>query len=239
MKDLWIIKAGTTFARTARQCGDFDDWTLNILGDAAVNVRVFDVKRDEPLPSPHRCAGVVVTGSHAMVTDRLPWSRALEDWIPGLLDAHVPVLGICYGHQLLAQAMGGQVAYHPGGREMGTVAIRLRPECAADPLFQRLPASIAVHTVHAQTVLTLPPGSVPLAGNEFEPNHAFRLGESAWGVQFHPEYDEQIMRSYITELADELEASGRDVSALLAAVRDTPQARRLPARFLEIVRAYD
>ncbi len=160
MKNLWVIKAGTTFSSTLRQHGDFDRWTIDALGADPAEVRVFDVAVDASLPEPRDCAGVVVTGSHAMVTERRAWSRALEDWIPQLLESDVPLLGICYGHQLLASAMGGEVDYHPQGREIGTVDIQLLPPCAADPLFQSLPATVAVHAVHAQSVVSLPPGRV-------------------------------------------------------------------------------
>ncbi|MHB0956712.1 MAG: glutamine amidotransferase [Pirellulaceae bacterium] len=236
MKSLWIVKAGTTFPCLRHECGDFEQWTIDALEANPVQVRVFDVASDVCLPGPGDCAGVVVTGSHAMVTDRHPWSVALENWIPQLLEADVPFLGICYGHQLLARAMGGEVDYHRAGQEIGTVDIQLLPPCAADPLFCTLPETMAVHTVHSQTVASLPIGAVRLAGNDFEPNHAIRIGTTAWGVQFHPEYDDRIMRSYIEELADELQAAGRDVSALAAAVHPTPDAQRLLARFAEIVK---
>jgi GMP synthase (glutamine-hydrolysing) len=236
MKRLWIVKAGTTFPSMCRQYGDFEYWTSAGLGMDPTAVCVFDVAGDVTLPEPRDCAGVVVTGSHAMVTDRHGWSVALEAWIPRLLEFDVPFLGICYGHQLLASAMGGKVDYHPQGQEVGTVDIQLLSPCAADPLFQTLPATVAVHAVHSQTVVSLPSGAVRLACNDFEPNHAFRIGAMAWGVQFHPEYDDRIMRSYIEELADELRAAGQDVLALSAALRATPDAQQVLTRFADIVR---
>ena len=198
---------------------------------------VFDAVADRPLPEPAACAAVVITGAHAMVTEALPWSVRLEQWIPQLLDAEVPVLGICYGHQLLAQAMGGRVDYHPGGREIGTVKIARLPECATDPLLCDLPSEFSAHVVHAQTVTHLPPGAVCLARNSFEPHHAFRIGASAWGVQFHPEYSEQIMRLYIEQLADELVACQRNVAELLETVRDTDAAQSVLVRFAQYVQA--
>jgi GMP synthase (glutamine-hydrolysing) len=200
-------------------------------------VNVFDVTVDESLPEPASCAAVIITGAHAMVTEALPWSVRLEQWIPQLLDAEVPLLGICYGHQLLAQAMGGRVDYHPGGREIGTVEITRLPACATDPLLGDLPAEFPAHVVHAQTVVDLPPGAICLAGNSFEPHHAFRIGASAWGVQFHPEYTAPIMRAYIEQLSDELVAGQRNVAELLETVMDTDAAQRVLPCFTQYVRA--
>jgi len=190
-----------------------------------------DVAAGSPLPDAKACSGVVVTGSHAMVTDNLPWSEATAAWIPSLIAAEVPFLGICYGHQLLAQAMGGRVGFHPGGEEIGTVDIHLLPNSRTDPLFCSLPSPFKAHTTHSQTVLSLPQGAVCLASNSFEPHHAFRLGSCAWGVQFHPEYDRKIMESYVVEQTEELEAAGQDVPELLRTIADTPEAATILRRF--------
>lgn len=237
MQRLWIIKTGTTFPETARQYGDFDKWTRDGLGMQARDAEVVDVQRDEPLPDPAECTGVVITGAHEMVTDRLPWSLRVQRWIPQLLAADVPLLGICYGHQLLAQATGGRVGYHPAGREIGTVPVHLQPDRPADPLFDGVPPTVLAHVVHAQSVLQLPLGAVWLAWNEFEPHHAYRLGEHAWGVQFHPEYDSRIMKSYIRLLAEELSSAHRDVQEVLDSVQETPVARGILQRFAEYVRS--
>ncbi len=231
MRRLFIIKAGTTFPNTARQWGDFDLWTLNGLQLSSSEVEVVDVAAGSPLPDAIACSGVVVTGSHAMVTDNLPWSEATAAWIPSLIAAEVPFLGICYGHQLLAQAMGGRVGFHPGGEEIGTVDIHLLPNSRTDPLFCSLPSPFKAHTTHSQTVLSLPQGAVCLASNSFEPHHAFRLGSCAWGVQFHPEYDRKIMESYVVEQTEGLEAAGQDVPELLRTIADTPEAATILRRF--------
>jgi GMP synthase (glutamine-hydrolysing) len=232
---LFIIKTGTTFPGTAREWGDFDSWTLNGLklkrGDAAV----VDVTRGHDLPDVEACGGVAVTGSHANVTDNLPWSMAIAAWIPSLVEARIPFLGICYGHQLLAHALGGKVGFHPDGEEIGTVDIHLLPDSLTDPLFHSLPSPFLAHTTHSQTVLSLPQGAVRLASNSFEPNHAFRFGSCAWGVQFHPEYDMNIMKSYVMEQVKELEAAGRDVPHLLGTIEDTPVAVEIMRRFAAMV----
>lgn len=236
MKKLCIIKAGTTFPATAKQFGDFDQWTAATLGITGVEIDIVDAENGADLPSVEECAGAVITGSHSMVTDNLPWSVRLEEWILSLLRTDTPLFGICYGHQLLAKAAGGQVGFHPHGEEIGTVAVQLLPECIHDPVFHSLPQSFLVHVTHEQTVLRLPAGAIRLAANPYEPNHAFRIGGWAWGVQFHPEYSKDILRSYIREQKNELEAAGRNVAELLGAVSETPFAAKTLQNFGNVVK---
>lgn len=235
MKKLYIVKTGTTFAATNARYGDFDDWTVAALGATDIPLEVIDAKMMPELPSWRQCAGVTVTGAHEMVTERLPWSAALEPWIAELVENKVPFFGVCYGHQLLAQATGGEVGYHPQGQEIGTELIERLPSCDNDPLCADFPPQFYGQTTHSQSVLTLPLAAVRLAANSFEPNHAFRLGECAWGVQFHPEYTGAIMTSYIEEQAASLRTRGRDVPGLISAVRETPDAAALYRRFTRFV----
>lgn len=231
MKNLYIIKVGSTFATEVERLGDFEEWVRRGLGDMPCPVAVVNAEAGEALPAPERCAGVVVTGSHAMVTDNLPWSVAIERWIGELVAASAPFLGICYGHQLLGRAAGGEVGYHPQGREAGTVAIELTPEGQRDALFDGIPPRFAVHATHSQSVLRLPDGALRLACNSFEPNHAFRVGESAWGVQFHPEYTREIMAAYLQEGSAGSGAS-RKGSGVLG---ETPLAGRVLTNFASFV----
>lgn len=237
MKKLYIIKTGTTFPSTGKQFGDFDRWTAMALGSAEVKIAIVDAEHGDSLPPEDKCAGVVITGSHAMVTDNAPWSIKLEKWLALLIEASTPVFGICYGHQLLARSAGGRVDYHPHGKEIGTVSVELLSDCSDDPVFKSIPKSILAHVTHSQTVLDLPRTAIRLATNRHEPNHAFRLGDCAWGVQFHPEYSAGIMRSYIQQQAGELQTAGIDVSQLLNAVSETPVAAQLLKQFGNFVQS--
>jgi len=228
-----IIKVGSTFPELAA-AGDFENWTADGTGLPQNALRVWDAVCAPHDPPPGDWRGAVITGSHAMVSDREPWSEALAGWLRNAVTAQLPVLGICYGHQLLAHAMGGTVDYHPRGREIGTVEVRLTDAAGRDPLFGDLPPVFFAHATHAQSVVALPPGAVLLAGNDDEPHHAFRLGRLAWGVQFHPEYDPFLMRAYVTAQADALAAVGRDWRRIRSAVRATPEACGLLRRFADL-----
>lgn len=238
-RPLAIIKTGQTFDAVREARGDFEHWIVAGLGAVRLPVVVLDPRRGDTLPPPEHIAGAIVTGSGAMVTDRAAWSEATGRWLARLAAQDTPVLGICFGHQLLADALGGEAADHPGGMEIGTVEIELTPEAAYDPLLSGLPARFEAQAVHSQRALRLPAGAVRLAGNAFEPNQAFRLGRCAWGVQFHPEFDAPVMRDYLDRMAGHLRGQGRDPDALRARIADTPAAARLLERFARIAEAHD
>jgi len=233
MKPLLIVKTGSTFAELAAQLGDFEDWICRTAANPTRPVVTFNAQKQTSLPDPLAFAGVVITGSNAMVTDREPWSEALVPWLRQVVGLGLPVLGICYGHQLLAHALGGRVDFHPNGMEIGTAQISTTTEAALDPLFCAVSPTFAAHTIHSQSVIRLPEGAVLLARNAFEPHHAFRVGACAWGVQFHPEFDAPAMRGSIQQMNHKLIAQGVDVPALLAQVSETPEAHALLARFCQ------
>jgi len=230
-RPLVIVKAGDTHASLVEAQGNFEHWIARGLGDTTLPVVVLDPRRGDTLPPPAAIAAAVVTGSHAMVSHRDAWSEATGRWLAAAARAGTPLLGICYGHQLLADALGGRADDHPQGLELGTVMVDLSAEAADDPLFGGLPARFPAHVVHRQSALQLPAGAVRLASNAWEPNQAFRIGDSAWGVQFHPEFDDDAMRGYVDVVA----AGQADAQALRAQVRPTPEASSLLRHFAELV----
>jgi GMP synthase (glutamine-hydrolysing) len=231
-----ILKTGSTLAPIRARRGDFEDWIALRMGLAAGAARVLDARAGPALPDPTELAGVVVTGSAAMVSEREAWSERAGQWLAAAVGAGTPVLGICYGHQLLAQALGGRVGRNPRGREIGTVRLSLLPEARGDPLLGALGAQAAVHETHVECVLELPAGARRLAESELDPVQAYAVGERTWGVQFHPEFDAEVMRSYLDGRRDALRAEGLDPDALLSEVRETPAGAQVLARFAALLR---
>lgn len=229
MARLLILKTGSTYPDIRQQFGDFDRWFLRHL--ATDEVTVCDVTREPPPAALSEWQGVVVTGSPAMVTDREAWSERAAAWLRKAVDERIPVLGVCYGHQLLAHAFGGRVGFRDQGRESGTFQVRLTPEGQRDPLLGQLPPLFPAHLTHAQSVLELPSEAVLLARSDGEPYQAFRIGRHAWGVQFHPEFTDQVMAAYLETQAPGLREEGQDPRQLQSAVRPTPEATGLLARF--------
>jgi len=238
-RPLAIVKVGDTFEPLRERRGDFEHWIAAGLGDTSLPVVVLDPRRGDTLPDPSTLAGAIVTGSHAMVSHREPWSESTGRWLARMVAHDTPVLGICFGHQLLADALGGEAGDHPVGMEVGTVQVELRPEAADDPLTKGLPQRFDAHVVHRQSALRLPKDAVRLAGNDFEPTQAFRIGQHAWGVQFHPEFDDDVMRGYVEHLAEPLRTEGRNPAALEADVKPTPAAAGLLQRFARIAEAHN
>lgn len=223
---LYIIKTGDTLPALQTQHGDFEDWIERGLQGQGLPVRTIDPRTQAEWPAQAQIAGVVVTGSPAMVTDRAEWSERTAAWLALQVGQDVPVLGICYGHQLLAHALGGAVGHHPQGIEIGTVAVQSTEAAASDPVFGALPAQFQAQVVHEQSVLRLPPGATVLARNGHEPHQAFRVGPHAWGVQFHPEFSRTVMQDYL-----DLLGSKKPGAASPGPADDTPEAAALLPRF--------
>ena len=222
MRRLLVVRCGDPPEPVRRRHGGFVDWFAEALPEPPAVVPA-----GEALPPLSDFAGAILTGSLASVTDPEPRIAATAAWLRDNLGAR-PVLGVCFGCQLLAVATGGRVGRNPAGPEVGTWPLRRTAAGRRDPLFSVLPDAFAAHESHFDAVLEPPPGAVRLAGGARTAWQAFRLdtaGHPAWGVQFHPEMTA---------------ARGADLARALGArpappYRDTPQGRRLLARFAALL----
>jgi GMP synthase (glutamine-hydrolysing) len=233
-----IVKTGSALPAVRAVCGDFEDWIAHGMGLGDADVCVVRVCDGETLPEPDAISGVAVTGSASFVSQPEPWAERTAAWLPSAVEAGTPVLGICYGHQLLASALGGRVGPNPAGRQIGTVRVDLSAAVrAVDPLLGHLPETVDVQASHVESVLELPPGATLLGSSDADPNHAFSLGDSAWGLQFHPDFDAVVIRGYIEQRAEVLLEEGLDPEHLMREARDTPHGSSVLRRFGEIVRS--
>jgi GMP synthase (glutamine-hydrolysing) len=147
---------------------------------------------------------------------RLPFLRRERELLREAVEEGVPVLGICLGGQVLARALGAEV--RPSERpERGWLAVEATPEAAGDPLLGHLREPVGVYQWHTD-VFDLPEGAVRLARSELSPNQAFRYGERAWGLQFHPEVDAPLFAGWMQNYADAPARVGLDRHALEAAI---------------------
>lgn len=233
---LLIVKTGSAFAEARKRFGDFDDWFMHGLGADRFDYRTVTVSDGDglpPLDSLERFAGVVVTGSPAMVSHRLDWSERTAEWLARLVEGdRLPLLGVCYGHQLVAHALGGRVGPNPNGRRMGTR--RLFVEADGDELLGCLPTNSRVHVTHLEVVLDPPACARVLGATEGDPNHVLHFGGRSWGVQFHPEFDARIMRCYVEARSELLDGEGFDSAAILDAVQPARAGDRVLQQFAEI-----
>ena len=214
-RSILVLQTGDPVPSIEARRGSFAQMIKDVIGPLwDGGYEVADVRVADPA-STEGVAAVVITGSAANVPDREPWMLRTEAWLREIVGAGVPVFGICFGHQILAQALGGEVIRNPRGREIGTKTIARK---ADDPIFEGLPEEIVANVTHVDTVGRLPPGAVGLASSPLEDNHAIRFTETCYGVQFHPEIDADIMRGYIETRAEILASEGIDPIALRESV---------------------
>lgn len=214
--------------------GNVPDWFRRALGAQGAQVDVLRVFEGETVPQDwkNRYAVGVISGSWAMVTDRAPWSEAVAGWIREAVASDFPLLGVCYGHQLMAHALGGEVADHPEGIEIGTRTVSLLPGASADPMLSHLPASFPAQLTHYQSVRRMPAGAVRLAESDHDAHQIIRYGERAMSSQFHPEMTVVELGAIIGVRREALQGQGLDVVGLENALQDTPQARSLLTQFV-------
>lgn len=234
MKAIYIFKTGDTFVHVKEKYGDFEDWIIQHISNPPFKIKTLDVTKADVFPDEKECLGVIITGSHAMVSDELEWSLKLEKYLVKLSQNEVPILGICYGHQLLGKAFGGISGDNVKGKEVGTMKITLVSK-NDDALFSSVPASFFAHTTHTQTVQSLPKNAKSFATSFLDENHMVRFAKNVWGVQFHPEFDVPIMKEYIKAQKEVLEKEGKNVEKLLEEVKPTPYANNMINNFISIV----
>jgi GMP synthase (glutamine-hydrolysing) len=113
--------------------------------------------------------------------------------------------------------------------------VTLTEQAREDPLFGSLPSCLVMQATHVESVLDLPPSAVLLGRSDLDPHQAFRLGRCAWSVQFHPEFDVEVVRGYIETRRDLIEADGLDVDAILSATAESDHGIRLLRRFAQLL----
>jgi len=171
----------------------------NLRRELNANVTVYKLSEGEFPPSVSAAEwgfdGVIISGSQTSVYEDHDWIHEATEWIRRVHRADIPILGVCWGHQFLAQALGGRVV-DMGEYELGYERIA---RLGDDPLFEGLPEEFTSFETHSDRVAEVPPGAATLARNDYGVQ-AFRVG-STYGVQFHPEYDRETA-VWVTEGKD-------------------------------------
>jgi GMP synthase-like glutamine amidotransferase len=167
------------------------------------------------LPALDGYAALVVLGGPMGAHDDgvAPWLPVTRVLLREAVGTGVPVLGVCLGAQLLAAALGGQVRRGSDGPEVGPGLVAKRDVAADDRLFRSVPFTPDVVHWHWDEISELPAGATLLASSTRYPHQAFRVGERAWGLQFHVETTPEIVRRWAAEDAGPLASEGYDVAA--------------------------
>ncbi len=194
----WLTEAGLELA-TARPYAD-DALPADLDGYAALVVLGGD---QHAYPGPDGTPGA-------------PWFPALEGLLRKAVRFKVPTLGVCLGGQLLATAHGGTVERSPAGPEIGARMVARRDAAEHDTLWRYVPFAPDVLQWHHDEITELPVGAVLLAASTHYPHQAFRLGDRAWGLQFHIECDEEMFASWAAGNGEVLADLGTDAETVLA-----------------------
>jgi GMP synthase (glutamine-hydrolysing) len=194
-------------------------------------------------PTEGECGGIIIGGSTLYIFDK---DLAEHEWMRKMLDfireasEKVPVLGLCFGHQVIGRAFGTDLKlYGPEmGYEAGFVPVRLTAEGINDPLFKNFPESFEALFSHFSYIDTVPDGGVLLLTPEDPKNpsiQGFRVGESTWGVQFHPEYPPKGLREVIKGLAASVEGTVDMETVLKTFERDGRQDHLVLKNFADFL----
>jgi GMP synthase (glutamine-hydrolysing) len=194
----------------------FGEW----LSDAEVVTDVVRPFAGDVVPEHLETDGLLVMGGRMSVwhDGDHPWLADVRRLLRHAVQADRPTLGICLGGQLLAQAFGGAVTTGDQGVEAGVIRVEWRPESRSDALFSGLPTPFPVGSLHGDAVARLPDAAVWLGRSAMYRYQAFRVGPSAWGVQFHPELAFSTYRAWIAGLAATNDAARQE--RLVGAVAD-------------------
>jgi GMP synthase-like glutamine amidotransferase len=213
------------------------------LARAGVELDVRRVFAGDAVPtSAEGLAAVVAMGGPMSMTsdDGFPTRRRELGFLADAARGGVPVLGVCLGAQLLAAALGAEVVAGGHGPEIGWGPVTLNAAARDDPLFAGLPEVVEVLHWHGDT-FDLPPGAELLASSSRYANQAFRVGEVAWGLQFHLEVDEAAVGLFLEHFGADAARQGVDPRVIAAATpvalaRLAPVQRLVLDRFAALVR---
>jgi GMP synthase (glutamine-hydrolysing) len=223
-KRILLLKPGVTSSRAV--LGDYEAWFGRGCGD--VELARVELHAGETPPAVDGFDGVIMTGSPLSVTQPVEWMVRAADYLLASGERGKPVLGVCFGHQLLAWAGGARVARNPLGRELGTVRVWLTDEGQRSPLLEGFPDRFEVQATHEDIVVDPPPALTVLARNAVAAVQAFQLGPRSFGVQFHPEMDAASIQFCI----DAKDTRPEDRAKAVA--RETPMGERLLRRFVSL-----
>ena len=196
MNKIIILDCGPSLEDVSREFGQSPEWIISVLENTGCEFDWIKSYRGETMNSSSGDAWII-TGSPQSVYDEEDWMLQLEENIRGAFECKKPVLGICFGHQLIAKSFGGRVEINPNGWELGSYSIKLTAHGKKSSLFNNMEEEVIVYESHQDSVTVIPDGAVELAYNQ-KCIQAFQLHDTLYSVQFHPEFSWDIMKKYVS-----------------------------------------
>lgn len=208
--EIGIIQTGKVRDRLVAAHGEYPGMFERLLRPhlPQARFRAVALVDGEALPAPGACDGWVVTGSRHGVYDDLPWIEPLKAWLRQARAARVPLIGVCFGHQIMAEAFGGRAVKHAGGWRIGASGFE---RVAAPGWAGAVPRAPRLHSLHQDQVVADPPGATRWLTAPGCASAALIYGDAerpeAISVQPHPEFNDGFTGA-ITDYLEELETIG-------------------------------
>jgi len=239
-KHLLLLQTGRAVPLVHDAHGDFPVlFDRGLQGaDLPFTLEVVDVMEAPPdrLPA---ADGVIVSGSASMVAENTPWMQQTQVLMRQALDDDTPMLGVCFGHQLLGVALGCDVGPNHRGRMMGTVDVE-RHDGKDDALLQQLPQTYTAQVSHVDVIRDAA-GKLEVVGTSpHDPHHMVRVpGARAWGVQYHPEFTPEVSALYLDTRREAVDAEYGEghTDKWKAALRQSPHGPSILSAFVRMLHA--
>lgn len=180
-----ILQTGEAPDALRPEAGDYPAMFERLLGGQGFTFRTWKVMEMDFPASPSEADGWLITGSRHGAYEDLPFIKPLEAFIRAVYDAHVPLVGICFGHQIIAQALGGKVEKFHGGWSVGPTDYDFGGE------------TLTLNAWHQDQVTKLPEGATRVASSPFCENAALVYDDRAYTVQAHPEFADDFVSGLI------------------------------------------
>lgn len=216
-----ILQTGHSPDEVRGALGDYSDMFAQLLGGHGFDFVTFSVVDGEFPAGPDDADGWLITGSKHGAYEDHPWIPPLEELIRAIRDAGKPLIGVCFGHQIIAQALGGRVEKFAGGWAVGPTNYDFGDEI------------MTLNAWHQDQVVALPEGAKVLASNDFCANAALAIGDNILTIQPHPEFGKPLIQGLITH-----RAPGVVPADQIAAARDKLDAPLDSNRFADRMAAF-
>ena len=195
MKDVLIIDCGPSLSDVSKHYGVAPEWIMESLKNKGCNFIWVKPYVGDNIQSNNADAWII-TGSPCSVYNCEAWMVNLEKEMKNIQSSQIPVLGICFGHQLIAKCFGGTVELNPQGWELGAYPVQFTAAGKKSQLFSGMEENAIVYESHQDSVTVLPENAIELARNN-KGNQAFMIHDNFYGVQFHPEFSWEVIKMYV------------------------------------------
>ena len=225
-KRIGLLMMGHVDPKSQHVGGDYPELFGSILAPLGIELVRYDLDAGRFPSNVTECDGWLCSPSRMSTYDDVPWLGDAESLLRSIVAEEAPYVGICFGHQLLAQALGGVVARSRDGWGVGVHDYEV---LSKEPWMTPFAGSLALIGSHQDQVVRMPPDAVALFCSDYCPNGGFAIGERAWTIQVHPEFTPDLADHL---LAGRIELIGADRVAAARATLGRPLDRHLLAQWI-------